>query len=178
MGGPMAVYEMDLHPFLMDEAEIIGQFIGSDRHVLGICLGAQLVAHVLGSRVYPGGEKEIGWYRVAISPEGMADPFLSALSLDGRACAEVFQWHGDTFDLPERAVRLASSDLFPNQAFRYSDRVYGLQFHVEVTPAIVAGWLEHQEGLDLQGINAESRRIVTPYGQRAVRSYRSFFAAR
>jgi GMP synthase-like glutamine amidotransferase len=175
MGGPMAVYEMERHPFLKEEAALIERFILSNRHVLGVCLGAQLVAHVLGAKVYPGSQKEIGWYEVALSPEGMSDPLMSALSLEGTSRAEVFQWHGDTFDLPEGSVRLASSDIFPNQAFRYSRRVYALQFHIEVTPVIVAAWLEHEQSVDLPKVKAESKRVELPYSRRALEAYRRFF---
>lgn len=175
MGGPMAVYEMDRHPFLKDEAKLMEQFIGQERHVLGLCLGAQMLAHVLGARVYPGREKEIGWYYVDITPGGMLDPVMSALSVDGAAKAEVFQWHGDTFDLPAGSLRLASSDLFPNQAFRYADRCYALQFHIEVTPGIVAGWLEHEKAVDLGAVNDRSNRIEAPYLRRAVGAYERFF---
>jgi len=140
-----------------------------------VCLGAQMVAHVLGARVYPGSKKEIGWHEVSLTAEGMTDPALSALALDGRSAAQVFQWHGDTFDLPPRAVRLASSALYPNQAFRYADRVYALQFHIEVTPTIVSGWLKDEKGIDLEGVNAESKRIYDPYRERAMNFYRSFF---
>jgi GMP synthase-like glutamine amidotransferase len=143
--------------------------------VLGVCLGAQMLAHVLGARVYPGGNKEIGWYEVGITDEGMKDPLLSGLSVDGKTVAQVFQWHGDTFDLPRGAVRLASSELFPNQAFRYGKAVYALQFHIEVTPKIVRDWLTHEKGVDVASVNAESERIFAPYLNRANNAYRQFF---
>ncbi len=175
MGGPMAVYEMDLHPYLKNEAALIEQAIKANKHVLGVCLGAQMVAHALGARVYAGSGKEIGWYEVALTAEGMKDPLMSSLALDGKGLAQVFQWHGDTFDLPAGAVRLASSDLYPNQAFRYSDRVYALQFHIEVTPTIVFNWLKNEKGVDLNGVDAESNRIYGPYRVRAMKFYRGFF---
>lgn len=175
MGGPMAVYEMDQYPYLISEAQLISTAIKANRHVLGVCLGAQMVAHALGARVYAGGQKEIGWYEVAITPEGMKDPLMSSLALDGKKGAQVFQWHGDTFDLPARAVRIASSDLYPNQAFRYSDRVYALQFHIEVTPKIVFDWLKEEKGIDLNGVDAESNKIYDAYRVRAMNFYRGFF---
>ena len=159
MGGPMAVYEMQQYPYLVNEAVFIDRSIRANKHVLGVCLGAQMVAHVLGAKVYPGQQKEIGWYEVALNPDGMRDPLMSALALPDRNAAQVFQWHGDTFDLPRGAVRLASSGLFPNQAFRYTDRVYALQFHIEVTPAIVRDWLAREQGVDVASITAESERI-------------------
>ena len=175
MGGPMAVYEMDQYPYLKNEARIIKEAIKANKHVLGVCLGAQMVAHALGARVYAGGKKEIGWYELALTPDGMKDPLMSSLALDGKSLAQVFQWHGDTFDLPAGAVRLALSDLYPNQAFRYADRVYALQFHIEVTPQIVFDWLKDEKGIDLNGMNAESNRLYEPYRMRAMNFYRKFF---
>lgn len=175
MGGPMAVYEMDRYPYLKNEARLIEEAIKANKHVLGVCLGAQMVAHALGARVYAGGQKEIGWYELALTPDGMKDPLMSLLALDGKSAAQVFQWHGDTFDLPAGALRLASSDLYPNQAFRYADRVYALQFHIEVTPKIVSDWLKDEKGIDLNSVNAESNRLYEHYRQRAMSFYRKFF---
>lgn len=175
MGGPMAVYEMDRHPYLDHEARLIGKAIASGKHVLGVCLGAQLVAHALGAKVYPGGKKEVGWYQVSVSPEGLKDRCMSQLVRDGGQGADVFQWHGDTFDLPQGAVRLASSELFPNQAFRYSDRVYALQFHIEVTPHIVTDWLKNEEGIALAAVEADSARVFDGYRLRAGNFYDQFF---
>jgi GMP synthase (glutamine-hydrolysing) len=175
MGGPMAVYEMHQHPYLRTEAKLIEQAITANKHIMGICLGAQMVAHALGARVYAGGQKEIGWYEIALTPEGMKDSLMSTLALDGKRAAQVFQWHGDTFDLPAGAVRLASSDYYLNQAFRYSDRVYALQFHIEVTPVIVFDWLKDEKGIDLKRVNAESNRLYDPYRLRAMNFYRKFF---
>jgi GMP synthase (glutamine-hydrolysing) len=175
MGGPMAVYEMDQHPYLKNEALFIDRAIKANKHVLGVCLGAQMVAHVLGAKVYRGAQKEIGWYEVALTSDGLNDRLMSSLALPDRNAAQVFQWHGDTFDLPRDAVSLASSDLFPNQAFRYHDRVYALQFHIEVTPAIVRDWLAPEQGVDIASISAESERIFDAYQVRAVKFYAGFF---
>ena len=175
MGGPMAVYEMHLHQHLKNEALLIEQAIKAGKRVLGICLGAQMIAHVLGARVYAGGKQEVGWYEVELSDAAMEDPVMAPLAMQGRQTAEVFQWHGDTFDLPAGAVRLASSTLYQNQAFSFSDRVYALQFHIEVTPSIVNGWLEHENGIDLRTINAHSHRIYPAYSSRAQGFYSSFF---
>jgi len=175
LGGPMAVYEMRQFPHLAVEAGLIQAAIGANKHVMGVCLGAQMLAHVLGARVYPGPEKEIGWHEVSLSGEGMADPLISAFAHPNRNAAQVFQLHGDTFDLPEGGVRLASSVLYRNQAFRYGDRVYGLQFHIEVTPAIVRDWLADQQGIDCASILADSERIFVTYRQRAEKFYKRFF---
>jgi GMP synthase-like glutamine amidotransferase len=136
-----------------------------------------MLAHVLGARVYPGGAKEIGWYAVDLTDEGMKDPCMSELAVEGMGSAQVFQWHGDTFDLPSGADRLASSELYPNQAFRYRDRVYALQFHIEVTPGIVGGWLRNEKGIDFPLIDKRSQEIYGPYRERAGGFYRRFFGA-
>jgi len=175
MGGPMAVYEMHRYPYLINEALLIDRAIRENKNVMGVCLGAQMLAHVLGARVYPGPKREIGWYDVSLTPEGMNDPLFSALALPGKNTAQVFQWHGDTFDLPKGAVRLASSALYPNQAFRYGDRVYSFQFHIEVTPAIVRDWLAPEQGIDFTAITAESEKIYGPYRVRARKFYGLFF---
>jgi GMP synthase (glutamine-hydrolysing) len=175
MGGPMAVYEMHRYSFLINEALLIDRAIKANKSVLGVCLGAQMVAHVLGARVYPGPQKEIGWYEVALTGHGMGDPAMAALALPNRSAAQVFQWHGDTFDLPQGAVRLASSDLYPNQAFRYADKVYALQFHIEVTPGIVRGWLAAEQGVDLAAVTGESEKIYKEYRERAGKFYDIFF---
>ena len=175
LGGPMAVYEMDRTSYLRDEARFIERAIKADKHILGVCLGAQMLAHVLGARVYAGGQKEVGWYDVSLTGDGMQDPCMKELAVNGGHRAQVFQWHGDTFDLPAGAVRLASSVLYPNQAFRYADRVYALQFHIEVTPGIVGGWLKNEEGVDLPLIDRRSQDIFGAYRRRAEGFYRNFF---
>ncbi|MFN3395705.1 MAG: type 1 glutamine amidotransferase [Thermodesulfovibrionales bacterium] len=176
MGGPMAVYEMESFPFLKEEALLIERAIKSGLHVLGICLGAQMIAHVLGARVYPGRVKEIGWYEVSLTEEGKRDQVMSQISDNGKAT--VFQWHGDTFDIPKGAVRLASSELFENQAFRYSDSVYALQFHIEVTPDIIREWFKDEKDFDLNGTISETARLFQAYHRRAKDFYSKFFTLR
>ncbi|MBI1978393.1 MAG: glutamine amidotransferase [Candidatus Omnitrophica bacterium] len=137
MGGPMNVDEIDRYPFLKEEREFIKQAIGLGKPVLGVCLGAQMIARALDARVYAGPKKEIGWYPLHLSKEATEDPVFQHLE----AKPTVFQWHGDTFDLPKGAVPLAASDLYPNQAFRFGTSVYALQFHVEVTAEMIQDWL-------------------------------------
>jgi GMP synthase-like glutamine amidotransferase len=140
MGGPMGVSDTAAHPCLVDELELLGRAVATGRPVLGVCLGAQLLAAALGAEVSRGEQLEIGPGTVALSAEGRADPVLGAA---GRAQLPVVHWHQDTFALPAGAVRLASSALYPNQAFRAGTCAYGLQFHVEVDRALAAGWREH-----------------------------------
>jgi GMP synthase-like glutamine amidotransferase len=175
MGGPMAVYEMEGYGFLSYEAAMIRAFVKTGRPVLGICLGAQMIAYSVGADVYKGRTKEVGWYKVAISDEGMRDPAFSALALPDEKSAEVFQWHGDTFDLPAKAVRLAWSDAYPNQAFRYGSNVYALQFHIEVTPAIVREWFKDEKGSEVEAMIGKTEDVYPEYRKRAQKFYDNFF---
>ena len=137
LGGPMGVYEADKFPHLNHEIACIKDALNQDKPVLGICLGAQLLAAALGAKVAPAGHKEIGWYDVTTTEAGKADPVLGKLNQPEK----IFQWHGDTYELPTGAVRLAHSDLCPQQAFRLGDRVYGMQFHLEVDAPMINRWL-------------------------------------
>lgn len=128
-GGPMGVHEEAKYPWLAAEKRFLEQAIKQDRSVLGICLGAQLLAQVLGARVYPNSCKEIGWFPVRWAPEGAQHALAESLPDP----LQVFQWHGDTFDLPGGAIRLAESDACRNQAFAWGIKTLGLQFHLEVT---------------------------------------------
>lgn len=134
MGGPMSVND-DL-PYLHQEMLWIAQAVERRQPVLGICLGAQLIAKALGARVYPNPVKEIGWFDVGFTDAAAHDPLLARAARS----ETVFHWHGETFDLPSGAALLASSSACRHQAFRIGDAVYGLQFHLEVTPAMIAGW--------------------------------------
>jgi len=134
MGGPMSVN--DGLPYLEQEARWIAQAVEARRPVLGVCLGAQLIAKALGARVYPSPVKEIGWFEIDWTGEAAADPLFA-----GAGPREtVFQWHGETFDLPPGARWLASSSACPHQAFCASSSAYALQFHLEVTPEMIADW--------------------------------------
>ena len=137
LGGPMNVYEEDHYPFLREEDLFIKEAIQRGKRVLGICLGAQLIAKALGAKVSKAPVKEIGWYDVSLTEEGAADPWFASLPKTFR----VFQWHEDTFEIPRRAKLLATSTAVPHQAFRYGDNAYGLQFHLEVTPEMIRDWV-------------------------------------
>jgi GMP synthase-like glutamine amidotransferase len=138
MGGPMGVHDLDQYPWLQSEKDFLQQVIAAAKPVLGVCLGAQLLADVLGAKVSANKEKEIGWFpleRVSTVPEGL-DAVLPG-------CPTVFHWHGDTFSLPDKAVQLYSSAACVNQAFVFEKKVIGLQFHLETTPVSVASLIEN-----------------------------------
>jgi GMP synthase-like glutamine amidotransferase len=138
LGGPMNVYEEDRYPFLRGEDLFIKEAIQRGKHILGICLGAQLIAKALGATVTKSPVKEIGWCEVSLTEEGSKDPLLGVLT----KAFPVFQWHEDTFEIPKWGTRLATSAAVPNQAFRYGDNAYGLQFHLEVTPEMIRDWTD------------------------------------
>jgi len=129
LGGPMNVYEEDRYPWLADEKRFIEKAVRQEKRVLGICLGAQLIADVLGARVKRNRDKEIGWFpvlQIETGPRSNLFEYLPGTFL-------TFHWHGDTFDLPAGAILAARSEGCDHQAFVYGDRVVGLQFHLETT---------------------------------------------
>jgi GMP synthase (glutamine-hydrolysing) len=137
LGGPIGIYEVTRYPFLKDEFAVIERALKRHTPLIGICLGAQAIAASLGARVYPGRAKEIGWGLIALSVEGRSSP-LAALAETG---FKVLHWHGDTFDLPNGATRLAETAITPNQAFAYGPKVLALQFHVEARAHALERWL-------------------------------------
>ncbi|MFZ6027434.1 MAG: type 1 glutamine amidotransferase [Chloroflexota bacterium] len=139
LGGPMGVYDEAQHPWLVMEKRLIEGAIRAEKIVLGICLGAQLIASVLGKRVVRNAEREIGWHPLRLTLAA------NRTSLFGFMPDELvaFHWHGDTFEIPDTAVSLASSQACANQAFLYGRRVVGLQFHLETTMASAQALVEH-----------------------------------
>ena len=138
LGGPMCLDQSDRFPHLKYEMQLIEQALKRDLPILGICLGAQLIAKTLGAWVGPNREKEIGWYNLELTPEGQEDPVLGHL----KPVEKIFQWHGDTFTLPQGAVQLATSSGCAQQAFRYGDKAYAMQFHLEVDEPMIERWLQ------------------------------------
>ncbi|CAN5540552.1 glutamine amidotransferase [soil metagenome] len=136
LGGPIGVYQTREFPFISDEVDVVRERLASGRPVIGICLGAQIMAAALGSKVYAGtAGKEIGWKPLQLTPDGESSP----LAVLGQG-QHVLHWHGDTFDLPEGAVRLAGTDQYAQQAFAYGAHGLALQFHVEASRLGLERW--------------------------------------
>jgi GMP synthase (glutamine-hydrolysing) len=161
LGGPIGVYENDDYPFIDAEVALIEKRIARDMPLLGICLGSQLMAKALGARVYPSGVKEIGWAPIDLTDEGRASCLRHLEHIP------VLHWHGDTFDLPAGATRLASTPACANQAFSYGASALALQFHAETAGVAVEGWLvghtgeiARTPGISVQSLRADTARCT------------------
>jgi GMP synthase-like glutamine amidotransferase len=161
MGGPMSVNDEDEHPWLRDEKRLIAAAARSGVPVWGACLGVQLLASALGATVYAGSEPEVGLLPVTLTEDGLADPVLGSLPSE----VITLQWHGDTFDLPDGAVRLAGSSAYPNQAFRF-ENAYGVQFHVEVSSTMAREWMDVPEYADALDRTIGTENMLTAVDER------------
>jgi GMP synthase-like glutamine amidotransferase len=139
MGGPFGAYEEDAYPFVAKECSLLAAVVHRGSPVLGVCLGAQLLAQALGGKVFPGHGAEIGFGSFDLTQAGQQDPLFAGIG----GVLPAFHWHGDTFTLPEGAVLLASSPKYAHQAFRFGSRAYGLQFHVEPDADTWTAWRNH-----------------------------------
>jgi GMP synthase (glutamine-hydrolysing) len=161
LGGPIGVYEADRYPFITDELARVRERLASGKPLIGICLGAQMIAAASGQRVYPGPAKEIGYKPLLLSQAGQGSCLQALADCDG----QVLHWHGDTFDLPAGATLLASTDLVAHQVFTIGDRVLGLQCHLEADPQALERWLIGHTaelsaaGIDLHALRADAQRI-------------------
>lgn len=160
LGGPMNVEDQHRRPHLTTELRAIEEALRQQKPVLGICLGAQLLAHVLGAPVRRLARPEIGWYELAMTEAGRADPVLGVLGDQ----PPVFQWHGRAFDLPAGAQQLARTDTCEHQAFRWGASAYGFQFHLEAEAALIERWLKlpaYREELAANGCDEGAIRAAT-----------------
>jgi GMP synthase (glutamine-hydrolysing) len=153
LGGPMAVY--DNLPYLQKEQDLIRDAIKNDVPVLGVCLGSQLIAQAAGGRVFKGRKKEIGWHDVLLSPQGKASLFSGISEKKMR----VFQWHGDTYELPRDATVLAYTDLYP-QAFKVGSAI-GVQFHLEVDERLIRTWMKEYDA-EVRAEKIDAKRSILP----------------
>ena len=149
LGGPMNVYEEDCYPYLRNLNMMVKNFIAGGGYCLGFCLGGQLLAKALGAKVKRNHKKEIGDFEIHLTDEGVKDPLFEGF----RRIFPALEWHRDTFEIPEGAIKIAESKLCSNQAFRFKN-AYGLQFHLETTPDMIANWTEvYRDELDEDGTN-------------------------
>jgi GMP synthase (glutamine-hydrolysing) len=179
LGGPMGAYEAERYPFIAAETRFIEKALTAGRPVLGICLGAQLIAQALGARVYPGERREVGWAPVELTADGREDPLFAGTDAELR----VFHFHGDTYELPPDARNLARSALYEQQAFRWGDLVYGFQFHLEFTESIISRLASEPEsqryireaGVDPQRLIAETPEHVRRLSEVTHRVFTEYF---
>lgn len=172
MGGPMGVYETECHPWITTEITRLARRIMLDRPTLGVCLGSQMIAAAMGSRVYPGPVKEVGFAPVAINEAGLGSPLRHIETVP------VLHWHGDTFDLPEGVELLASSDKYHHQAFRRGSNILAIQCHPEMgeDPRFDA-WLQDEPYVEQAGLSvAELRGQHDLLGSTAVAAGRTMIA--
>lgn len=171
LGGPIGAFDEQSYPFILQELELVQRQLASGRALLGICLGAQLIARALGARVAPMGVKEIGFTPLALTVEGAASPLAA---LEG---VPVLHWHGDRFDIPSGAVRLAGTPVCAHQAFALGRQVLALQCHLEADPLRLENWLlGHacelaQAGIDPRSLRAQALELQTSLPEAAVTAF-------
>jgi len=186
LGGPMGVYEGNKYPFIEKELMLIKKARDAGIPVIGICFGSQLVAQALGGRVYKGGRKEIGWYKITFTGDALNDAVFAPLISPESSSLRVFQWHGDTFDLPAGAQLLAGSELYPHQAFRIDENIYGLQFHIEVKEADIKTWIEEYkaeidslkttiDAIDVKKMLGDTAEYINTLNKTSIEVFNRFF---
>lgn len=165
LGGHMGVYEAEKYTHIKTELNLIEEALKKEIPILGICLGAQLLAHVLGAPVRKHTQKEVGWCDITLTEEGRKDQILQHFS----STEKIFQLHGDTFDIPKSAVHLAHSSICPSQAYRYGDKVYGLQFHLEADAPMIERWMNNpkaqqelfrEQHCSMDGIRTDTEKYI------------------
>lgn len=172
LGGPMSVYDTDKYPFLLKEEDFLKKALAESKPVLGICLGGQILAKISGAAVTKARREEMGWYDLELTPEARYDPLFKNLGLK----LLVFQWHEDTFAVPDHGVLLAVGSQCRNQAFRIGDSAWGLQFHLELTKDMIADWLDYYKSdLDRDELLSGYYKRESEYRRQAAAIYDNFF---
>ena len=170
LGGPMNVYEEEAYPFLREEDRFIRQVLSEEIPFLGICLGVQLLAKACNAPVTKAGQKEVGWYDVNLTSAAHQDRLFRKVA----SPLTVFQWHEDTFGIPEGGTLLCVSDGVPNQAFRIGNCAYGLQFHLEAPLAMIGAWMKDEERERAEAILRQGRGLEAAVGQQAAVIFSNF----
>lgn len=180
MGGPMSVHDRERYSWIDQETTLLRRTLEKGTPILGVCLGAQLLAVAAGGQVRPCPKAEIGWGEIELTEEGVADPLFAGCPRR----FEVLHWHGETFDIPPGAVRLAGSADCPNQAFRLGDHAYGFQFHIEATSEMVscwaadnAAWIRRFPHVNIDHILAQTPTKAAAMESLARRIYRNWVVA-
>jgi len=153
MGGPMSLLDDKAHPWLASEMGAVEAALGAGKTVIGVCLGAQMIAHVLGARVYDNPVKEIGWFPLTLTGAASRHPLTEGVPESFTA----FHWHSQTFDLPSGAVHLARSEACAHQMFGHGSNVLGIQFHLEMTPEVIAALADHNSAEIVAAPTVQSR---------------------
>ncbi len=161
LGGPMNVYEEDKYPFLKEENRFIQNVVQEEIPYLGICLGSQLLAKACGAPVVKSPVKEVGWYKIRLTPDGKKDLFLKGFDPK----IDIYHWHEDMFQIPSNGVLLATSDGCPHQTFRVGKNAYGIQFHIEVTDKSIKEWSDEYCQKDLPGRQEQRAAMLEGYAK-------------
>jgi len=159
LGGPMNVDEEDKYAFLKPENDFIQKVLKAQIPYLGICLGSQLLAKAAGAKVVKSPVKEIGWYKVQLTSEGMKDPLFKGFKPQD----PIYHWHGDMFEIPSKGELLATASGCPHQALKVGKNAYGLQFHVEVTDKSIKEWCDEYCQTDLPGRPEHAKSMMDDY---------------
>ena len=176
LGGPMNVYDEERYPYLKGLNKTIRNFAAGGGHYLGFCLGGQLLAKALGAKVRRSQTKEIGNFEIQLTDGGVEDPLFKGFN----TVFPALEWHGDTFEIPTGALKLVESELCANQAFRFKN-AYGLQFHLEATPEMLAEWVKvyedelTEEGIDAAGLIEETKKKMDIYRELSNQLFANFF---
>jgi GMP synthase (glutamine-hydrolysing) len=170
LGGPMNVYEEEAYPFLKHEDLLIKEVLREEIPFLGICLGAQLLAKVCRARVTKAAQKEVGWYAIDLTEKARQDRLFRQC----RGPLTVFQWHEDTFEIPDGGVLLGTSAVVRNQAFRIGSCAYGLQFHVEASLDMVEAWMRDEESIDVANILRQGAMVRETLEKQAAALFYNF----